>query len=229
MTLSLTITSGSLSSDVEEMSLEGGRVTVMIVKRAFDIVISLLAMVILSPVLALIGVAVLIDVGRPILFVQKRPGLHGVPFDLRKFRTMSNERDLDGRLLPDEKRLTRLGAFLRRWSLDEPPELWNVLVGEMSIVGPRPLLMEYLPLYSERQAKRHLMKPGITGLAQVSGRNDLSWEERFELDVYYVVHWSLALDFTILLKTVSQVLSGRGVSAQGHATMPPFTGSTSGL
>lgn len=194
-------------------------------KRVFDSTVSLLFLFLLSPLMALISIIVLFDVGRPVLFVQERPGLHGVPFKLRKFRTMRTAVDQDGIPLPDEKRLTRVGSFLRRWSLDELPELWNVLVGEMSLVGPRPLLMEYLPLYNERQAKRHLMKPGLTGLAQVSGRNSLSWEEKFELDVYYVEHWSLALDFMILLKTIWQVLSGSGVNAQGHATMPPFTGS----
>lgn len=201
----------------------------MWLKRTFDVLASVLLLLLLSPLMALIAIVVFFDVGRPVIFMQERPGLYGNSFKLKKFRTMRMMVDQDGVPLPDEKRLTRVGSFLRRWSLDELPELWNVLVGEMSLVGPRPLLMEYLPLYNERQAKRHLMKPGITGLAQVSGRNDLSWEEKFELDVYYVEHWSLALDFTILLKTVSQVLSGRGVSAQGHATMPPFTGSTSGL
>jgi len=196
----------------------------MWVKRAFDFVVSLLCLILLSPLMALISVLVYCDVGRPVLFVQERPGLHGVPFRLRKFRTMRTLVDQDGVPLPDEQRLTRIGTFLRRWSLDELPELWNVLVGEMSLVGPRPLLMEYLPLYTERQARRHLMKPGLTGLAQVSGRNNLSWEEKFELDAYYVEHWSLALDFVILMKTVWQVLSGTGVNAQGHATMPPFTG-----
>jgi sugar transferase EpsL len=197
----------------------------MWLKRVFDVVVGLLCLIVLSPLVALIAVIVLFDVGRPVLFVQERPGLNGVPFRLRKFRTMRTIVDQGGAPLPDEQRLTTIGAFLRRWSLDELPELWNVLVGEMSLVGPRPLLMEYLPLYSERQAKRHLMKPGLTGLAQVSGRNNLSWEEKFELDVHYVEHWSLALDFNILLKTFRQVLSGSGVNAQGHATVPPFTGS----
>lgn len=194
-------------------------------KRIFDVIVSLLGLVLLSPLLLLISVIVLFDVGSPVLFAQERPGVNGVPFTLRKFRTMRNTRTSEGELLPDEGRLTRVGALLRKWSLDELPELWNVLKGEMSLVGPRPLLMEYLPLYNEQQARRHLMKPGLTGLAQVSGRNSLSWEEKFELDVYYVEHWSLALDFVILLRTFLQVLSGNGVNAQGHATMPPFTGS----
>jgi sugar transferase EpsL len=197
----------------------------MWLKRVIDGAVSLLCLILLSPLMALISVIVLFDVGRPVLFVQERPGLHGVPFRLRKFRTMRTVVDRAGVPLPDEQRLTRIGAFLRRWSLDELPELWNVLVGEMSLVGPRPLLMEYLPLYNERQAKRHLMKPGLTGMAQVSGRNNLSWEEKFQLDVFYVENWSLALDFIILLKTFRQVLSGSGVNAQGHATMSPFKGS----
>jgi len=196
----------------------------MWVKRVLDVAASSLLLILLSPVMAVVSLIVLIDVGRPILFVQERPGLHGVPFKLRKFRTMRTAVDRNGVPLPDEQRLTKIGTFLRRWSLDELPELWNVLVGDMSLVGPRPLLMDYLPLYNERQTKRHLMKPGLTGLAQVSGRNNLTWEEKFELDVYYVEHWSLSLDLIILLKTIWQVFSGSGVNAQGHATMPPFTG-----
>lgn len=196
-------------------------------KRVIDLSSSLLSLIVLSPLMALISILVLFDVGRPVLFAQERPGLHGVRFRLRKFRTMRTAFDQDGVPLPDEQRLTKIGSFLRRWSLDELPELWNVLVGEMSLVGPRPLLMEYLPLYNERQAKRHLMKPGLTGLAQVSGRNDLTWEEKFELDVHYVEHWSLGLDIVILAKTVAQVLSANGISAEGHATMPPFRGTKS--
>lgn len=196
-------------------------------KRILDLAVSLPSLILLSPLMALIAMAVLFDVGRPVIFVQERVGLHGVPFKLRKFRTMRTIVKQDGVPLPDEQRLTRVGAFLRRTSLDELPELWNVLVGEMSLVGPRPLLTEYLPLYNERQAKRHLMKPGLTGLAQVSGRNNLSWEERFELDVFYVEHWSLLLDISILIKTVFHVLSAKGISAPGHATMPPFTGGSS--
>lgn len=197
------------------------------VKRAIDIVFSLLGLVLLSPLLIVLLLLVLADLGRPVLFKQQRPGFHGRPFLLAKFRTMRTAFDQDGVPLSDEQRLTKIGSFLRRWSLDELPELWNVLVGEMSLVGPRPLLMEYLPLYNERQAKRHLMKPGLTGLAQVSGRNDLTWEEKFELDVHYVEHWSLGLDIVILAKTVAQVLSANGISAQGHATMPPFRGTKS--
>jgi lipopolysaccharide/colanic/teichoic acid biosynthesis glycosyltransferase len=197
------------------------------VKRAIDIVFSLLGLVLLSPLLIVLLLIVLADLGSPVLFKQQRPGFHGRPFLLAKFRTMRTAFDQDGVPLSDEQRLTKIGSFLRRWSLDELPELWNVLVGEMSLVGPRPLLMEYLPLYNERQAKRHLMKPGLTGLAQVSGRNDLTWEEKFELDVHYVEHWSLGLDIVILAKTVAQVLSANGISAEGHATMPPFRGTKS--
>jgi len=196
-----------------------------LLKRSVDIVFSLSSLVLMSPLLVLVWVAVLLDVGWPVLFVQERPGRGGVPFRLRKFRTMRSAYADDGSQLPDSERLTIVGTFLRRWSLDELPELWNVLLGDMSLVGPRPLLMGYLPLYSERQARRHLMKPGLTGLAQVSGRNALTWEEKFDLDVYYVEHWSLALDIRILLKTVGQVLSGQGISMEGHATAPPFAGS----
>jgi sugar transferase EpsL len=199
--------------------------SVLVLKRALDLVVSTVLLVLLSPLLIIISFLVFLDVGRPILFVQLRPGLHGIPFRLIKFRTMIDSCDSSGVPSPDKDRLTRAGKFLRRWSLDELPGLWNVIRGDMSLVGPRPLLMEYLPLYTEHQAKRHLMKPGLTGLAQVSGRNSLSWEEKFELDVYYVEHWSLALDFVVLVKTIGQVLSGTGVNAEGHATMPPFTGS----
>jgi sugar transferase EpsL len=199
----------------------------MWLKRAFDVIVSALCLVLLCPLMMLISALVWFDVGSPVLFVQERPGLNGTSFYLRKFRTMRCTHDNRGFPLPDEDRLTHFGVFLRRWSLDELPELWNVLVGEMSLVGPRPLLMEYLPLYNERQAKRHLMKPGLTGLAQVSGRNDLTWEEKFELDVHYVEHWSLGLDIVILAKTVAQVLSANGISAEGHATMPPFRGTKS--
>lgn len=195
------------------------------VKRALDIGLSLSFLVLISPLLLITSLAVLLDVGWPVLFVQERSGLMGTPFRLRKFRTMRNAYGADGAQLPDGERLTTLGALLRRWSIDELPGLWNVLVGEMSLVGPRPLLMLYLPLYSEHQAKRLLVKPGLTGLAQVSGRNALSWEEKFDLDVYYVQNWSLALDLHILFKTIRQVVSGHGIGAKGHATMPPFTGS----
>jgi lipopolysaccharide/colanic/teichoic acid biosynthesis glycosyltransferase len=199
---------------------------VTIIKRAVDLCASVAGLLLLCPVIFLVGLLVLLDVGWPPLFVQVRPGLHGIPFRLVKFRTMRDGVACDGAILPDEQRLTRLGSFLRKWSLDELPELWNVLIGDMSLVGPRPLLMEYLPLYNERQFRRHNMKPGLTGLAQVSGRNSLSWEDKFDLDVYYVDHWSLWLDIVILVRTARQVLSASDISAPGHATMPPFRGST---
>ncbi|RMF01918.1 MAG: sugar transferase, partial [Alphaproteobacteria bacterium] len=163
--------------------------------------------------------------GRPVIFAQRRPGLHAKPFTMYKFRTMRDARGPDGTPLPDAQRLTPFGRFLRRTSLDELPEFWNVLKGDMSLVGPRPLLMEYLDLYTSEQARRHEVRPGITGWAQVNGRNALTWEEKFAHDVWYVDNRSLALDFRILLKTLASALTGHGVSAEGHATMPPFTGS----
>lgn len=174
------------------------------------------------PMLLVIAAAIRLTLGSPVLFTQSRPGLHGRPFNLRKFRTMRDVRDPTGRLLSDGERLTRLGCFLRASSMDELPELWNVLVGEMSLVGPRPLLMEYLPHYTPEQMRRHEVKPGITGWAQVNGRNAASWEERLRLDVWYVDHWSLWLDLRILLRTVWTVLRREGISAAGHATMPRF-------
>lgn len=194
-------------------------------KRAFDVAVSAVALVVLSPLLLALALLVRARLSRPVLFRQSRPGLEGKPFVLLKLRTMSETRDADGRLLPDAQRLGRLGRVLRSLSLDELPELWNVLRGEMSLVGPRPLLPEYLPLYSERQARRHEVRPGITGWAQVGGRNALGWEERLERDVWYVDHLSLGLDFRILLKTVTAVATREGISAQNHATMPPFRGS----
>jgi lipopolysaccharide/colanic/teichoic acid biosynthesis glycosyltransferase len=162
-----------------------------------------------------------------VFFGQMRPGLGGKPFRLWKFRTMTDARDAQGRPLSDEQRLTRFGKFLRATSLDELPELWNVLKGDMSLVGPRPLLMEYLPLYTPEQARRHEVRPGITGWAQVNGRNAISWEEKFALDIWYVDHRSIALDMAILLRTFSQVLRQSGIRADGHATMPKFTGTAS--
>jgi len=176
------------------------------------------------PLAALVALAVRLALGRPLLFRQLRPGLGGRPFTLLKFRTMTEARDEDGRLLPDDQRLRRFGSFLRRTSLDELPELFNVLRGEMSLVGPRPLLMEYLDRYTPQQARRHEVKPGITGWAQVNGRNALTWEEKFELDVWYVDHMSSWLDVKILAMTVWKVLTGEGVSQPGHATMPQFLG-----
>ena len=193
-------------------------------KRAFDVVAAALLLVVLSPVLALLFVLVRIFLGSPAIFRQQRPGLAGHPFVLMKFRTMRDATTQDGALLPDADRLGRFGRALRALSLDELPEMWNVLKGEMSFVGPRPLLMEYLPLYSERQSRRHLVRPGITGWAQVNGRNDASWERRFELDVWYVEHLSFRLDVRILWKTIINVVTRTGISAKDHATMPKFTG-----
>jgi sugar transferase EpsL len=191
-------------------------------KRVFDVVVSATALVVLAPVMGLIALAVWRTMGRPVLFRQARPGLHGKPFVMYKFRTMRDLRDAEGNLLPDEARLTPFGRWLRTTSLDELPELVNVLRGEMSLVGPRPLLMEYLERYTPEQARRHEVKPGITGWAQIHGRNNLSWEERFRLDVWYVDHWSLWLDLKILWRTLWMVLRREGISAQGHATMPRF-------
>ncbi|MEO8056666.1 MAG: sugar transferase [Acidobacteriota bacterium] len=193
-------------------------------KRCIDVFVAATGLVVLSPVLLIAAAAVRLGMGPSVLFRQTRPGLFGAPFEVLKFRTMRNARDASGRLLPDAERLTRFGAFLRRTSLDELPQLWNVLRGDMSLVGPRPLLMEYLPLYSPEQVRRHEVRPGLTGWAQVNGRNALSWEEKFRLDVEYVTHYSLRFDMRILLKTVLAVVTGRGVAAEGSATMPAFTG-----
>jgi sugar transferase EpsL len=194
-------------------------------KRVFDVVVSATALVVLAPVMGLIALAVWRTMGRPVLFRHVRPGLHGKPFVMYKFRTMRDLRDAEGKLLPDEARLTPFGRWLRSTSLDELPELLNVLRGEMSLVGPRPLLMEYLDRYTPEQARRHEVKPGITGWAQIHGRNNLSWDERFKLDVWYVDNWSLWLDVKILWRTLWMVLRREGISAQGHATMPEFRGS----
>lgn len=194
-------------------------------KRSFDFVVALLGLLILSPVLLLVSVLVRGLLGSPVLFCQTRPGLGGEPFTLYKFRTMSDERDSRGGLMSDERRLTSIGRALRATSFDELPELWNVLVGNMSLVGPRPLLMEYVPLYSSEQARRHIVRPGITGWAQINGRNSLTWEEKFSLDVWYVDNRSFWLDIKILIRTVSQVIRRDGISAAGAATMPRFTGS----
>ena len=193
-------------------------------KRAFDIVASTSALVVLSPVLAITAYKVKKELGSPVLFRQTRPGLHGKPFEMIKFRTMKDATDKEGNALPDRERLTEFGKKLRASSLDELPELWNVLKGDMSLVGPRPLLMEYLPLYSAEQAKRHNVRPGVTGYAQVNGRNSLSWEDKFKLDTWYVEHQSLWLDMKILLKTVKKVIIKDGISAEGEATMTKFTG-----
>lgn len=198
------------------------------VKRAIDVVVAGVGLVVLSPVLAAIALAVRVTMGSPVLFVQVRPGRDGAPFPLLKFRTMTERRGPDGALLPDAERITRLGRILRRASLDELPELVNVVRGDMSLVGPRPLLMEYLDLYTPEQARRHEVRPGITGWAQVNGRNATTWEERFAHDLYYVEHRSLRLDLRILARTITQVLTGAGVSQPGVATMPRFTGSERG-
>ena len=194
-------------------------------KRLFDIFASALALLLL--VLPLLTLVLLVrrKLGHPAFFRQTRPGLHGRPFEMVKFRTMTDARGPDGTLLPDADRLTPFGRFLRASSLDELPELWNVLKGDMSLVGPRPLLMEYLPLYSPEQARRHEVRPGITGWAQVNGRNALGWDDKFKLDVWYVDHRSLWLDIKILWLTVKKVLVRDGISAAGEATMPRFTGS----
>lgn len=194
-------------------------------KRAFDIAASASALVVLSPVLAITAYKVKKELGSPVLFRQTRPGLHGKPFEMVKFRTMKDATDKAGNALPDSERLTEFGKKLRASSLDELPELWNVLKGDMSLVGPRPLLMEYLPLYSAEQAKRHNVRPGVTGYAQVNGRNSLSWEDKFKLDTWYVEHQSFLLDMKILLKTVKKVTIKDGISAEGEATMTKFTGS----
>ena len=193
-------------------------------KRAFDIAASTSALVLLSPVLAITAYKVKKELGSPVLFRQTRPGLHGKPFEMIKFRTMKDATDKEGNALPDSERLTEFGKKLRASSLDELPELWNVFKGDMSLVGPRPLLMEYLPLYNAEQAKRHNVRPGVTGYAQVNGRNSLSWEDKFKLDTWYVEHQSLWLDMKILLKTVKKVIIKDGISAEGEATMTKFTG-----
>lgn len=193
-------------------------------KRLLDIVIASSALVLLSPVYAFVAYKVRKNLGSPVLFRQVRPGLNGEPFEMIKFRSMKDAVDAQGNPLPDSERLTPFGQMLRSSSLDEMPELWNVLKGDMSIVGPRPLLMEYLPLYNEQQAKRHNVRPGITGYAQVNGRNAISWEKKFELDTWYVENRSLWLDFKIMLKTVQKVLSKDDISAEGEATMTKFTG-----
>ena len=194
-------------------------------KRLFDITAALVALLLLCLPLLALTLLVAAKLGRPAFFRQVRPGLQGKPFLMVKFRTMTDARGPDGALLPDADRLTPFGRFLRASSLDELPELWNVLKGDMSLVGPRPLLMEYLPLYSPQQARRHEVRPGITGWAQVNGRNAIGWEDKFTLDVWYVDHRSLWLDFKILWLTVKKVLVREGISADGEATMGRFTGS----
>ncbi|RDF01498.1 sugar transferase [Aggregatibacter aphrophilus] len=193
-------------------------------KRLFDIVVSLFVLILFSPIYLFLAYKVKKNLGSPVLFKQIRPGLHGKPFEMVKFRTMKDAVDAQGNPLPDAERLTPFGKMLRATSLDELPEFWNVLKGEMSLVGPRPLLMEYLPLYNERQAKRHEVKPGITGYAQVNGRNAISWEQKFELDTWYVENRSFCLDIKILFKTVWKVVAKDDINAVNDATMPKFEG-----
>lgn len=194
-------------------------------KRLLDIIIASIALILLSPLYAYVAYKVKKNLGSPVLFRQVRPGLNGKPFEMIKFRTMKDAVDAQGNPLPDSERLTPFGKMLRSSSLDEMPELWNVIKGDMSIVGPRPLLMEYLPLYNEEQAKRHLVRPGMTGHAQVNGRNAISWEEKFKLDTWYVENQSVWLDFKIMLKTVKKVLAKDDINEAGEATMSKFTGS----
>jgi lipopolysaccharide/colanic/teichoic acid biosynthesis glycosyltransferase len=194
------------------------------IKRFFDIVLSIAAITLLSPVLIVLAILVRVKLGSPVLFRQKRPGYHGEIFGLMKFRTMTDERDENGELLPDEVRLTPFGKKLRSTSLDELPEFFNILKGEMSFVGPRPLLVQYLPLYNEEQAHRHDVLPGLTGWAQVNGRNAISWEKKFEYDVYYTRNISFLLDLKIVFMTVGRVIKRDGISSETHATMEFFTG-----
>ena len=193
-------------------------------KRLLDIVIASIALVILSPLYIFVAYKVKKNLGSPVLFRQVRPGLNGIPFEMIKFRTMKDAVDIQGNPLPDHERLTPFGKMLRSTSLDEMPELWNVIKGDMSIVGPRPLLMEYLPLYNNEQAKRHNVRPGMTGHAQVNGRNAIGWDEKFKLDTWYVDNRSLWLDFKIMLKTVKKVIAKDDISEAGEATMSKFTG-----
>lgn len=194
-------------------------------KRIFDLVLALILAILLLPLMAATAAAVAWNMGFPVLFGQVRPGLRGRPFKVLKFRTMAEAAGADGRPLPDERRLTKLGALLRRFSLDELPQLFNVIRGDMSLVGPRPLLMEYLPLYNAEQMRRHDVRPGITGWAQVNGRNALDWEDRFRLDVWYVDNQTMSLDLRILWLTLLKVFAREGISAAGEATMTRFTGS----
>ena len=196
-------------------------------KRAIDTIVAIFLVVVFLPAFLLVSFLVFLFMGYPILFKQVRSGLSGRPFQIYKFRTMSNKQDSSGRMLPDEQRMTKLGTILRKLSLDELPQLLNVLKGDMSLVGPRPLLMEYLPLYTSEQGKRNTVKPGITGWAQVNGRNNISWEEKFKLDVWYVDNQSLLLDFEIILLTIKTIISRKGVNMHGNVTATRFTGSKS--
>lgn len=194
------------------------------IKRLFDFFVASVGIVVLIPLFLILYFLILWNLGKPVIFTQIRPGLGGKPFKLYKFRSMTNQKDREGNLLPDSERLGAFGKFLRAMSCDELPALWNVIKGEMSLVGPRPLLMEYLPLYNQRQARRHEVKPGITGWAQVNGRNAISWQEKFDLDVWYVNHQSLWLDVKILLLTIKKVFLKEGITETGEVTMSKFTG-----
>lgn len=196
-------------------------------KRLFDLTAALIGLIIASPLILIASLIIRVKLGSPVIFTQQRPGLHGQPFYVYKFRTMTDERDENGELLPDERRLTRTGRLIRKLSLDELPQLFNVLKGELSLVGPRPLLMEYLPLYTPEQARRHDVKPGITGWAQINGRNTISWEDKFKLDVWYVDNRSFWLDIKILFLTVFKVFRSEGISQSGHVTMEKFKGTVS--
>ncbi|MCS0337375.1 sugar transferase [Vibrio diabolicus] len=195
-----------------------------LIKRLFDFSASFFGLILLSPIIALVAWKIRKNLGSPVLFRQTRPGLNGKPFEMVKFRTMKDAVDAQGNPLPDSERMTPFGDKLRNSSLDELPELWNVLKGEMSLVGPRPLLMQYLPLYSKDQARRHEVRPGVTGWAQINGRNAISWEDKFKLDVWYVDNRNLWLDIKILFLTVKKVFVKEGISADGHVTIEPFTG-----
>ena len=204
------------------MTIQSG---ISLSKRIFDVALTTIGLVLLSPILLIITIMIWSKYGRPIFFIQKRPGYQGKPFYIYKFRTMSNEKDDSGKLLPDGQRITPLGSFLRSYSLDELPELFNVIRGEMSLVGPRPLLMQYLDRYTPRQARRHEVLPGITGWAQIHGRNALTWEDKFEYDIWYVDHWSLLLDIKILMITFWKVIKREGINQPGAATAEEFMGS----
>lgn len=198
------------------------------IKRIIDIILSLLALIILSPLIIIIGISVRIKIGKPIIFKQKRPGKNEKIFILYKFRTMTEEKDEYGNLLPDEKRLTKFGKFLRSTSLDELPELFNILKGDMSIVGPRPLLVEYLPLYNEKQKHRHDVRPGLTGLAQINGRNSITWNKKFKEDIEYVNNITFMLDAKIVFKTVAKVIKKEGINQDENTTMKKFAGNEKG-
>jgi lipopolysaccharide/colanic/teichoic acid biosynthesis glycosyltransferase len=194
-------------------------------KRIFDVAFSFFGLILLSPVITVVAWKINRELGSPVLFKQLRPGKNGKPFEMMKFRSMRDANDADGNPLPDDQRMTSFGSFLRSSSLDELPELWNVFKGDMSLVGPRPLLMEYIPLYSQVQYRRHEVRPGVTGWAQINGRNAISWENKFELDIWYVDNRSLWLDMKVILLTIKKVLVRDGISAEGEATMTKFTGS----